>query len=1265
MTNAAARLDLSDSSPGPSHESTEALGAWLDLAGLTPPLPLEASRRLFARSGGDTSGQHTFTPAFVSEREFDTMVLPELRKAVNPDLLRFIVARVKKTFDIRKTLKKILPEIERIVGKGNFSALWLDREAFSADSMEHRALITEAVVHVYSAEALQDLVALLSKHGVPMIPYGEGGGYNMGVTPMAPAVTVSVRGIDHVSSIRPSRRTPGRFEISVGAGVPFKDLQAYLHKRGYVLRCDPNTPRAATGGIAATGSNAGRKAWEVILHGRAVTLGGTAVCFEADAEESRRIESEPFLMARKFFSVDDVPALRARMDAWRKRAPRACVHPDARVLSVPLQGMKAEASMTAQRAEAASRAAPQGALDPMASTALTPLPVSVFVGAEGSTGFIYEVTFEIETPRPWLRAARWHFTTVEAAMIATRAVKALPKEAQPIFFEIVSGQSIRRFLLQDFPTVFSETDEAVLFVACEGNTSGEAESAVASALAAARTALAEAGHDPSLAMPRLHETSTMEQSAGIEEFELLRRPREELPKKLRTKCKTDMEIRTEYLSDVLRIVENARPRALADRKQDVLFGHLTPNHTAIMHWNIGGFDLYDEEQADVAWDYLERVIGEAQKLAVDAGDPLGSARFTGEHGVAGKAPFLWINHIPPADFERMCAVKDVLDPDDIFNPETLFLRTSLSRSLRARLLAVSQESMVEARARKAASSSTSSSNEAVAAAEDFTLQEALRCTRCNSCKICPVIDAEHELEREGARGRNPRPVLPSKRNILMFLERVAAARRGAETATDASARGRVEALTNAMIRESADLLSKCFYCRKCDKACPVDIEIHPLMRAYHAMGKLPTMGSRLWGFVYERLMGEDPFKAFTYRLVALGTLLAGPFLLLLRKLPFVADWLKTYTVPPTLSLTHYEPAAQGARLREGDNFVVIRGRALSTEAGGGETMASSSVSRVVGHDLLAPTEVFIRYRGCMDTFGNPAATTSVDAYFKNVLGARILDLEKKMCCGFPFEADGLHERARQLQFASVVEIVKCAARVVEEWRAHPEAFPVPSGDGAGGTSNRPPRFIVFSNCPTCCEAIREMRALLADPQGRERVRVRAGLPPAYDFDLLDFDVKDTAEIAVDLLARAEKAQDAAAKDAASGLRPVARVRTLLRARKTVGLKVPCHNTAAATQAQLKLLGMYYTGVAAYDRCCGLSGTGRLKHPRIGTKISEKLFEQIRERPPQAVLSGCPSCRDGVKMQRDILDAKGDNIAKFGVAGIFEQILSDCPPANAP
>ncbi len=1198
--------------------NTAELDNWLDLAGLMPPMPSEAAKKIYGKLGVDTSGKHTFLPSIITREEFFNHILPKMQQDITPELAAFITKRVEQTFEIRNKLKLLKDKIIEIVGEGNFSALWLDREAFSADSMEHRALITEAVIHIYSATALQSIVHLFYKNNIPMIPYGEGGGYNMGVTPMAPAVTISVRGIDHISEIKPSRRFHDKFEVSVGSGVPFKDLVAYLAKRGFVLRCDPNTPRAATGGIAATGSNGGRKAFEVILHGRAVTFDGTALCFSADKEETECINNEPFLLARKFFSIENTYLLKEKFNSIKKKKLTACITPNSQGIVVPLQGMKASANMIAQHSEQLLKGVSN--IDSMKDS--PHLPISAFVGAEGSTGFIYEVTFEIEKPLEWLQASRWHFNSVDAAMAATKAIKKLLKQEQPEYFEFISGQSIRRYLMQDFPSVFSLADEAVIIIAVEGNSENSCKARHLLNEQTAHKAIQDLGLKIEDVILKVEKTSASLQSNGIEEFEILRKPREELPKKLRTKCKTDMEIRTEYLGEVLKIVANTNPRERADQKQDVLFGHLTPNHTAIIHWNIGGFDLYDEEQADIAWDYLENVIGKAQSLA-PASDKNGSARFTGEHGVAGKAPFLWLNYIPQDDFKRMCDIKDILDPKDLFNPDTLFLRTSHARSLRARLLNTSakyiKESLQKTKKMKQNSDDEIDINTQKLIAENFAIEEGQRCTRCNSCKICPVIDAEHELERENKRN-SKKSVLPSKRNILMFMERISHLRKGAEQTGDKNTIEKIINTTTLMMKESASLLSKCFYCRKCDKACPVDIEIHPLMRAYQKMGKLPSMGSKLWGFIYERLMGEDIFKSITYKLLALFILLGSPFLYLFRKIKSVPDWVKSYSVPPTLSLIHYNAASEGIKIETKDNFVIIT--------------KEEETEKFVAHENYDYSTVYIRYRGCMDTYGNPKATTSVDEYFKEVLNARIVDLEKKMCCGFPFEADGLHERAKQSQILSLIEIAKCIFRLIEECNSSMVEIP---------------KFIVFSNCPTCCEAISEMKNLLNNESIVEQIRIRSKLPEDFNMGQLNFDVKDTAELAINLLKKSQ--QNKLTYNLIS--------MPLAKANKNVGLKVPCHNKKSATQAQVELLKMYYTGVSAYDRCCGLSGTGRLKHPKIGTKISEKLFEQIREEPPQAVVSGCPSCRDGVKMQRDILAAKKDQIAEFEVSGIFEQILKDC------
>lgn len=1225
--------------------------SWLDLTGLMPPLPKDVTTRILGTrpaQDGPASGQHTYLPHLVSEDEFRTDILPQLQGRVSNEMLKFIESRVEATFRLRATLRRLRPAIESIVGAGNFSALWLDRAAFSADSMEHRALVTEAVIHVYSADALGKLVALLYTNDVPMIPYGEGGGYNMGVTPMAPAVTISLRGIDHISPLRPSRRTPGAFEVTVGAGVPFKDLQAYLERRGYLLRCDPNTPRAATGGIVATGSNGGRKIFEIVLEGRAVTAHGAAVRFAPDAFEEQAISDEPFLMAKKFFGVPqaELGAFVTRSQASLSKRQSAAISPDCRAITVPLIGPKARVNMAAQRMQnaAAQGARPDPSADPLALD--TPLPMSCFVGAEGCSGFIYEVTLECESPLAWIQGCRLHFSDVAAAMTATRAIKKRPRDAtekQPVFFEVITGESIRAFLLEDFPLVFDGKDEAVLFVGVEGRSEEAVVSSLQDTLADARQSLAHNQAEGSLRKVYLTPPEN-QKSHGRPAFSAMIRPREELPKKLRTKCKTDMEIRTEYLADVLHLVTHASvPKSEHFQKQDVMFGHLTPHKTAIIHWNIGGFDLYNEESAHAAWEYLERVIGQAQSLAPKE-DPHPSAVFSGEHGIAGKAPFLWLNHIDPDEFERMCRVKDALDPKSLFNPETLFLRTSVARSLRARLIGFGSKKIAAIADELKSRPQKQKTVDPVESALEFATAEALRCTRCTSCKICPVIDAEHDLRRENPK-RARESVLPSKRNLIMFLEWVAAVRHST------SSNPKAEAMTGAiesMFRESAKLLAKCFYCRKCDKTCPVDINIHPMVKAFQTIGKVTHRSPLVLRFLYERLMGEDRFKDTTYRIAAVLMAAGAPVLAWMRRLRFIPDWAKTYLSPPRFAFQAYEPEHHGKRLAPSDNFVLVS--------------PSRVPDKVDPIDVGDPSlvHVFIRYRGCMDTYANPAASETTDTFFRTVLGAQFVDLEKKMCCGFPFEADGLAERAAHSRFLSLVEIYRCVARILATTRP---ALSTESGLTMLASPDpgafKPPqlRFTVFSNCPTCTEAIREMRDMLADPVTQTRLRLAARLPQAFSFETSEarFDVLDTAEVALKLLDN--RGAPGPASMGRAGATPLA-LRPPQPAARHVGLKVPCHNTPAATAAQMALLGKYYQRVSAYDRCCGLSGTGRLKHPKIGTKIAERLFEQIAEATPDSVVSGCPSCRDGVSMQRDILAARKDPVAEFNVSGIFEQIVRD-------
>jgi len=1002
---------------------------WYEISGAIPPFSLAQA------------GEHTMAPLvknIESKIDFENIFPGPYQKEIEKLILSGV--------ELRKKLQFLKSDLESLVGESNLSFRQLDREAYSSDSMEHRAFIPEAVFTIYSSDILRKLVAFLYENKIPMIPYGEGGGYNMGVVPMAPCVTISLRGINDIGEIK--KTADVKYEITVGAGLPFLDLLAHLDKHAYVLRCVPNTPRAATGGIVATGSQAGKKAFEVVLRGRAIIKNGLDVKFELSESEKKLMNSIPFLMANKFFSIPSADSLDLNK----------------------------------------------------------PLPISTFVGSEGTAGFIYEVTFEIEKKKKQTAGIRLQLSSEKIAVQIAREIKKLDEFHSPFYFEFLSGFSVRKYLLEGYQNEFVSTLESCLILGLDAHTPTELEEKL----------------DLILKIINKEATSSdilkSEIARDLESFDVLKKPREDLPKKLRTKCKTDMEIRFEYLEEALKIMQSST-------QENVLFGHLTPSQTAICHWNIGGLDLYDEQKAHEAWEYLKRVFLDLRKLAPSE-DRNGSAQFSGEHGIAGKAPFLWINTLLPEEYNRLMEIKNKLDPDHLFNPHTIFLKGPFEKALRARLLPLTQIK--------------SSEN---SECENEIIEKALQCTRCNSCKICPVKDAQIRLKNKEV--KNQGRLLPLKRDLIMFLEKMVAIKK--ENGKNLNL---IESIKN-WTKESRKDLDSCFYCRRCDKACPVDIEIRPLVANYLLLGNLKNYSRNVFDYLYFFLLDDHFFKDFAFKfLFLLGLVLKWP-LIFLRKRNF-PDWLKTYFVFPTLSFKKY-------------------------------TAKKSSPDD--------SPRLYLRFRGCFDTYGNPKASSALDWYFRKKANLEFLDLSKDLCCGFPYEASGHNLKAKKLRTALAKEISKVVLK------------------------NNKKSVVVFSSCPTCVHALNEISK-----------------------DLIENKILIEVLDSVQVLERERKIPKE---------NPV-------KSMKEVMLKIPCHNTTGATSAQKKLLEAHFSKLHLVDRCCGLSGTARLKHPKIGTEVASFMFEQI-QKSTDVHVSGCPSCRDGILMQSKVQEAGHPQEIK--VMGIFEAIKS--------
>ncbi|MCU0611470.1 MAG: FAD-binding oxidoreductase, partial [Candidatus Eisenbacteria bacterium] len=619
-------------------------------------------------------GLHTMRPSLGIRR--GPLPVTSLTDGVFRDVLN---RRSRQSRHIREALRRDMRHLRRLVGGENIELSFSARAAVSTDSTGLRGLVSEAVFFPPNVPSLQALVSWCFHHRVPLIPYGAGSGYNMGVVPMAPAVTVSLACLGEIGPVHSNPGAKGRAShvISAGAGARYADVARTVSDQGLALRCLPNSPRAAVGGIAATGSNGGRRIGEVVLGGEAVLADGTLVRFVADDDERAFWTAGRFPMVHKFHGVPRDPAVLRRMIR------------DADVL-----------------------------------------PASLFVGSEGTTGILTRVDLELERPgRHALTAAVWlrHLDDVPSFVQRVQEFS-----SRPTYFELLTQPAIGRYLTEDFADLFDGHEQAYVMVSFE-----EDEEPLLTGLAGHLRAALPAGG-------RVRVCGPYPSHIPPPEAKRLSAPREELPRRLVSKCKTDMEVLLDALPRVIPLLASPRTRE-GDPVESILFGHLSTGASAILHWNIGGVDLTVEESAARGWRHLEQMLGEAA-----GAEPVSSpdAVFTGEHGAAGR-PWLLREVLRRDELARLFRVKRAVDPRGVVNPAKLFLPTRTARTIRGRALAGAPVGPLAG----------------VGAIVS-------RCTRCNACQNCLVMESQIAVRaRRSPRSRGS--LISGKRGLLYLLELLA------------------------------------------------------------------------------------------------------------------------------------------------------------------------------------------------------------------------------------------------------------------------------------------------------------------------------------------------------------------------------------------------------------------------------------------------------------------------------------------------------------
>ncbi|MFH1728471.1 MAG: FAD-binding and (Fe-S)-binding domain-containing protein [Pseudomonadota bacterium] len=1007
--------------------------------------------------------EYTYFPFFCTYKSWEKDLRHKFKDLISKDLFAYIERNIKETLRIRSIIEKKRYRIESIIGSNNFNTLWGAREAYSTDSTEFRTIPTEAIASIYSKKHLLKFIKFCFKENIPIIPFGGGGGYNMGIIPYTPSITIAIPGLGEIQKVdyHITSKEGQIFSVKAGAGASYKDIIKSVEDEGFVLRCQPNTPRASLGGIIASGSNGGKRIHEVLLSGSAIVSPGKEIYFAQTGYEKKYVKENGFLVFNKFYGIKS-----------------------------------GEVNLN------------------LCSQAF--YPSSLFVSAEGTTGIISEASLQVEKKLDYAFTSSILFEKLSEAITFIQSIKS--QNLNPHYFEMITEPAISMHLKNDFPNIFNKDCEAYLMLSCEADKKDELKKNLGLIIAS----LPSAKIDFRISDIYSLENVPSEATAMIE-------PRELLPKKMKSKCKTDSEISFSYLNEAVNIIKNETKHCQANEKEinDLFFGHLSLPNTAIMHWNVAGFDIYNEDDSKKAWSFLNESI--AKLAAANSKDNMKYA-FSGEHGISGKANKHFYAYLAKDEFQRISCIKKFLDPKDIFNRGKLFAENEISQKISARALNFSSEEIEKLR------------NENHDINEILSL--ASKCTRCTSCNICPVTDSQSRLNYE-FRGISSWQTMFSKKDILYLLEKLVFMIHSKMFSAKE---------IKKILKEFEPSLQKCFYCKRCDINCPSDINIEVLKSHYYKLIDQGEWGNKKLKIILNSLLGDWSFKKLFHSLVSVSQKIMLPFMKLACILSFKQAAIRTYLNAPKIPAQSYDPLLKGKLIHENDNIVLQ------------------------GHEIENSHEsTLIRFRGCAESYFQPKASESFEKYYTELEKIPFWDFKNTICCGFPYKAEGFLSKAEKLKEQLEKEIKK-AIKIIKE-------------------RNGSEDLTIVTSCPTCLEMLKDI--------GEKNLKIE---------DSIDHLYKRTGE---------------------QGDRGEKFIQNSKLKIQNLGIKIPCHNKDEVTTNQIKFLESFFGKIKTLDKCCGLAGISRYKHPLIGGKIAQELFKDIKQINPENIVSSCPSCRDGLCIQGKI------------------------------
>ncbi|RMG92730.1 MAG: FAD-binding oxidoreductase [Chloroflexi bacterium] len=141
--------------------------------------------------------------------------------------------------------QSILKALVEIAGEGNVSQSEADREQHSRDQSAHAAHLPEVVVWPGSTEEVSRILQLAYEYKIPVTGWGAGSSLEGNPIPVHGGIVLDFRRMNRILAVHEAD-----FQVTVEAGVLYKDMNRYLSRFGLFFAPDPGA-NASIGGMIA------------------------------------------------------------------------------------------------------------------------------------------------------------------------------------------------------------------------------------------------------------------------------------------------------------------------------------------------------------------------------------------------------------------------------------------------------------------------------------------------------------------------------------------------------------------------------------------------------------------------------------------------------------------------------------------------------------------------------------------------------------------------------------------------------------------------------------------------------------------------------------------------------------------------------------------------------------------------------------------------------------------------------------------------------